>query len=68
MLYKYELEEILNDLKLSLVEDNDDYIFTVTVNTGHVAMVLIEKSGQIHTTKRREKNSRLFGKPTMRII
>ena len=28
----------------SLAADQDDYIFAVTENSGHVAMVLIEKS------------------------
>ena len=47
-LYEYELEEQLDDLKASLVADQDDYIFTVTENRGDVAMVLIEKSGQVY--------------------
>lgn len=55
-LYEYELEELLDELKLSLAKDNDDYIFAVTENSGHVAMVLIEKSGQVHINERaREK-------------
>ena len=32
-LYEYQLEEIVDDLKSSLIEDNDDYIFALTVNT-----------------------------------
>ena len=47
-LYKYELEELIGELQLSLTQDNDDYIFAVTENSGHVAMVLIEKSGQMY--------------------
>jgi hypothetical protein len=47
-LYEYELEELVDELKLSLAEDQDNYIFAVTENSGHVAMVLIEPSGQIH--------------------
>ena len=55
-LYEYELEELLDELKLSLAKDNDDYIFAVTENSGHVAMVLIEKSGQVHINEQaREK-------------
>ena len=46
-LYVYELQEHLDDLKASLDADNDDYIFTVTTHRGHVAMVLMEKSGQV---------------------
>ena len=50
-LYKYELEEILDDLKSSMMHDKDDYIFVVTENRGHVAMVLIEQSGQVHVNE-----------------
>lgn len=55
-LYEYELEELLDELKSSLAADQDDYIFAVTENSGHVAMVLIEKSGQVHINEQaREK-------------
>ena len=55
-LYEYELEELLDELKLSLAADQDDYIFAVTENSGQVAMVLIEKSGQVHINEQaREK-------------
>ena len=47
-LYEYELEELLDDLKSSLAKDKDDYIFAVTENSGHVAMVLIQKTGEVH--------------------
>ena len=47
-LYEYELEELLDEWKSSMAKDKDDYIFAVTENSGHVAMVLIEKSGQVH--------------------
>jgi hypothetical protein len=47
-LYEYELEELLDEWKSSMAKDKDDYIFAVTENNGHVAMVLIEKSGEIH--------------------
>ena len=47
-LYEYELEEILEHLKASLAEDNDEFIFAVTENSGHVAMVLIEKNGEVY--------------------
>ena len=69
-LYEYELEEQLDDLKASLVADQDDYIFTVTENRGDVAMVLIEKSGQVRSisTSRREINCKLFGLSHMRAI
>ena len=60
-LYKYELEEIIDELKSSLTQDNDDYIFAVTENSGHVAMVLIEKSGQVYINEQaREKLQALW--------
>ena len=46
-LYTYELEEVLDELKSSLAHDRDDDIFAVTENSGHVAMVLLEPSGQV---------------------
>jgi hypothetical protein len=55
-LYEYELEELVDELTSSLAADQDDYIFAVTENNGHVAMVLIEKSGQVHINEQaREK-------------
>jgi hypothetical protein len=55
-LYEYELEELVDELTASLAEDQDDYIFAVTENSGHVAMVLIEKSGRVHINEQaREK-------------
>ena len=55
-LYEYELEELLNELRSSMSKDKDDYIFTVTENSGHVAMVLIEKSGLMYINEHaREK-------------
>lgn len=50
-LYEYELEELLDELKLSLAEDRDEFIFAVTENSNYVAMVLIEKSGKIYINK-----------------
>jgi hypothetical protein len=47
-LYEHELIETLDELKLSMKRDKDDYIFTVTENRGHVAMMLIEKSGEVY--------------------
>ena len=40
-LYEYELEEIIDDLYKGLKVDGEDYVFAITENTGHVAMVLI---------------------------
>jgi hypothetical protein len=53
-LYEYELEELVDDFKESLIEDNDDFLFVVTTMKNDVngklnsAMVLIEKSGDVH--------------------
>ena len=55
-LYEYELEELLDDLRLSMVKDKNEYIFAVTENSGHVAMVLIESSGEYYINEQaREK-------------
>ena len=55
-LYEYELAGVVDELKDSLAQDRDDYICTVTENRGHVAMVLIEKTGDIHINEQaREK-------------
>jgi len=60
-LYEYELEELLDELKSSLAADQDDYLFAVTENSGHVAMVLIEKSGQVYINEQaREKLQALW--------
>ena len=47
-LYEYEMEELLDEWKSSMAKDKDDYIFAVTENSGQVAMVLIEKTGEVH--------------------
>ena len=55
-LYEHELEEHLDFLKSSLKKDKEDYIFVVTENRGHVAMLLIEKSGKTYINEQaREK-------------
>jgi len=60
-LYQYELEEVLDELNSSLAHDNDDYIFAVTENSGHVAMVLIEKTGHVYINEQaREKLKALW--------
>jgi len=56
-LYEYELEELLDELKASLAADHDDYIFAVTENSGHVAMVLIEKAGHVYSNEARNEHS-----------
>ena len=60
-LYEHELIEVLDYLKLSMKEDKDEYIFTVTENRGDVAMLLIDKSGIIHINEQaREKLKTLW--------
>ena len=60
-LYEYELEELLDELTSSLTADQDDCIFAVTENSGYIAMVLIEKSGQIYVNEQaREKLENLW--------
>ncbi|HEX4951309.1 MAG TPA: hypothetical protein VFZ34_31920 [Blastocatellia bacterium] len=60
-LYEYELAEQVDELRRSLAEDRDDYIFTVTENRGHVAMLLIEKSGEIYRNEAaRERLKKLW--------
>ena len=60
-LYKHELEELIDEWKLSMATDNDDYIFAVTENNGDVAMVLIEKAGLVHINEQaREKLEALW--------
>lgn len=77
-LYEYELEEIIDDLKASLLEDNDDYIFALTVHTNDVtlqqdtALVLIEKAGAEHINEAaRDKLKEIWERaytPNMRIL
>ena len=47
-LYEHEMKELLDEWKLSIAKDNDCYLFSVTENNGDVAMVLIEKAGQVN--------------------
>ena len=59
-LYEYELEELLDELKSSMAIDKDDYIFAVTENNGDVAMVLIERSGQVHINEQAREKLKAF--------
>ena len=47
-LYAFEVEGLVDDLKASMAQDQDEYIFAVTENNGDVAMVLVEQSGDVH--------------------
>jgi hypothetical protein len=53
-LYEYEFEELLEEFKESVSQDNDDFLFAVTTHkndvTGAVdtAMVVVELTGAVH--------------------
>jgi hypothetical protein len=59
-LYDHELAGVVDELKASLAHDSDDYIFTVTENRGHVAMVLIEKTGEVHINEAAREKLKAF--------
>src|SRR5438093_13716202 len=59
-LYEFELEELLDYLNSSMAKGKDDYIFAVTENGGHVAMVLIERSGQVYTNEQAREKLKAF--------
>jgi exoribonuclease II len=62
-LYEYELEDMLDELKVSMAQDNDDCIFAVTENNNDVAMVLIDKSGTVYINEEaRSELQRLWQK------
>src|SRR5262249_20441206 len=54
-LYAYELEELLDELQASLAADHEDSIFAVTEKSGHVAIVLIEKPGDVYIEEQARK-------------
>lgn len=47
-LYKAELEEGIPELKASMRRDREDYIFSLTVTDGKMAMVLVKKTGEVY--------------------
>ncbi len=53
-LYEYEFEELMDELKATVIQDQDEYLFAITTHkndeTGKedTAMVLIEQSGTVH--------------------
>jgi hypothetical protein len=60
-LYQYEMEELLDEWKSSMRQDQDDFLFAITESSGHVAMVLIEQAGQVHVNeKARERLQALW--------
>jgi fructose 1,6-bisphosphatase len=60
-LYEYEFEDLLDFLKESLRQSNDNAIFAVVVHKNDetrkhdTAMVLIEKSGKVHINEAAKK-------------
>jgi hypothetical protein len=60
-LYEYELEEHLDVWYEGLKADHEDYVFIVTENSGHVAMVLISRNKTVFVNESaREKLSELW--------
>lgn len=47
-LFEYELEEHIEEYLQSKRVDGDKYLFVVTENTDHVAMLLIDEQDNIH--------------------
>ena len=66
-LYEFEFEEELDWLKASLAEGNHDYIFSVTENRGHIAMVLIEKEGEVHINEQARERLKTLWQPSYEI-
>jgi len=50
-LFEYELEEHIEEYKLSKREDKDEYFFAVTEHTNDVAMLLIDQSNKLHVNE-----------------
>lgn len=42
-LYEYEMQEHIADWTEGMKADNDDFVFVVTENNGHAAMIVITK-------------------------
>ena len=61
-LYEYELVEHIDYWKDSLKKDNEDFVFVVTVNTGHVAMLLINKQEKLFINESARKQLQKYWK------
>lgn len=60
-LYEHELKEHFHEWHKGLIADREDYVFVVTENSGHVAMVLIAKDKTLYVNEEaREKLSMLW--------
>ena len=59
-LYEFDLEDGLDYWRDSLREDNDDYLLVVTENSGDAAMLLFEKSGEMHINEQAREKLRTY--------
>ena len=60
-LYEFELEEHIDYWYEGLKADRDEFVFAVTENKGHVAMVLITEEKTVYVNEEaREKLSELW--------
>jgi hypothetical protein len=50
-LYEYELAEHVDDFRQSLFDDQDEFLFSVTEHSGDVAMMLIERTGEVYVNE-----------------
>jgi ATP-dependent Lon protease len=50
-LYEYELAEHVEDFRQSLSDDQDELLFSVTEHSGDVAMMLIERTGEVYVNE-----------------
>jgi hypothetical protein len=62
-LYEHELAQYIDYWYDGLKEDRDEFVFAVTENTGHTAMVLITKDKKLYINEEaRKKLRRVWGK------
>lgn len=61
-LYEYELVEHIDYWKDNLKKDNEDFLVVVTVNTGHVAMLLINKENKLYINENARKQLQKYWK------
>lgn len=47
-LYHNNLEEMIDDLKESLINDDEDYIFSLVCDGSSTAMIMIDMNGEIY--------------------
>ena len=71
-LYEHELVEHIDYWYDGLVADRNEFVFAVTENSGHTAMVLISKKKDIYVNEAaREKLLELWGsayRPNMKVL